>query len=97
VHYDGSQWRVIPTQWQGIENLWGAGSELYVSSQSGFGRWNGTATESLIDASAGLQVTAFWGRSENEVFLAVTDPTFADYQCGQYFAVWFDGTKFHQF
>lgn len=98
VHYDGASWQVIPTSaTDPIFTLWGADTQIYYSTGDTFGRWNGTAAESLIAASSGLAISDVWGRSSTEVFLAVSDPTFADNRCGQYFAVWFDGTQFHQF
>jgi len=98
VHYDGASWKVIQTSATGpISSLWGADGQVYFTAGDSFGRWNGTSVETLIASTSGLAIADVWGRSSSEVFLAVSDPSFADYQCGRYFAVWFDGTKFHQF
>ncbi len=98
AQFDGSAWQVIQTNANdSINKLWGANGVLYYITSSEFGRWNGTQLEVLIPASAGLQMRDLWGRSQNEVFLALSDHTFAQYKCGDKFLVWFDGTSFHQF
>jgi len=99
VHYDGSAWHVIPTEASDpLYALWGADGQIFfISAGSTFGRWNGVAAETLIAPSTGLTISDVWGRSSKEVFLAINDPSFASYHCGQYFAVWFDGARFHRF
>ena len=98
VQYDGSAWQVVQTNANdSITRLWGANGALYYTTSSEFGRWNGTQLDVLVPASAGIRMRDLWGRSQNEVFLAVSDPTFAQYKCGDKFLVWFDGTSFHRF
>jgi hypothetical protein len=99
VHYDGASWQLIPTSaTDPVFNLWGAEGQVYfISGSDTFGRWNGSAVETLIAPSSGLTISDVWARSSTEVFLALSDTKFAGNHCGQYFAVWFDGTHFHQF
>ena len=98
ARYDGSTWKTVRTNAKDtIVKMWGVGGVLYYITASEFGRWNGTQLEVLIPANAGLQMHDVWGRSQNEVFLAVSDARLAQYKCGDTLLVWFDGAQFHQF
>lgn len=103
VHYDGSKWKTIETaskdtSGSGISHLWGAAGTLYFTTYSEMGRWNGTTVQMLLTPSADRspQFSGIWGRSANEVFVALRDSTYKKYACGSAFMLWFDGTQFHQ-
>ena len=88
----------------GIRNLWGVSGTVYFTTSREFGRWNGSQVEILLEAaSADLvdEATDFfgtiWGRSANEVFIAIRDSRYRNNACGSVFMLWFDGAQFHQF
>ena len=69
-----------------------------------FGRATEAGAELLFARSPSAEPSApyfspqsLWGKSKDEVFLAISDQEFAPYACSEAFMVWFDGTKFHQF
>ncbi len=107
LHYDGSKWQVHSTganSMDGIRNLWGVSGTVYFTTSREFGRWNGSQVEILLEAaSADLvgEATDFfgtiWGRSANEVFIAIRDSRYRNNACGSVFMLWFDGAQFHQF
>jgi len=101
LHYDGRKWQVHATgsrSLDGIESLWGASGTVYFTTRSEFGRWNGTQVEILLRAENDADVFGtIWGRSVNEVFVAIRDGRYRDTACGVAFLLWFDGTQFHQF
>jgi hypothetical protein len=102
MHYDGKKWKAYATgsrSIDGIESLWGASGVVYFTTRMEFGRWNGTEVELLLrakDDGASL-FGSVWGRSPNEVFIAIRDPQYRDTACGAAFILWFDGAQFHQF
>jgi len=109
LHYDGKNWKIYPTEsrdisFSGITQLWGSSGILYFSTNSEFGRWNGTSIEMLLQPPADADMSAvpaqfgrFWGTSPTNVFVPVRDSRFAQYTCGGIFVLWFDGTEFHRF
>jgi hypothetical protein len=107
LHYDGNKWQAHATGSKstgGISYLWGASGTLYFSTDRDFGRWDGSRIEILLQAQDdeaiwGHWVGPFgiWGRSVDEVFVAIRDPRYQDTACGSVFMLWFDGAQFHQF
>ena len=109
LHYDGKKWKIYPTgsrdiSFSGITQLWGSSGILYFSTQTEFGRWNGTSIEMLLQPPADADMSApsaqlgrFWGTSPTNVFVPARDSRFAQYACGGIFVLWFDGTEFHRF
>jgi hypothetical protein len=108
VHYDGKAWRAIPTgsidTRFGVIKLWGADGIVYFITPAEMGRWNGSSVDMLLEPPAGTDFTAYpgyfiglWGRSAQEVFVAMWDRRYLDYACGENFLLWFDGSQFHQF
>ncbi len=98
LHYNGSSWQTVNSNTtNAIGAIWGVDGELFFTTQSEFGHWNGNTAEILIASQAKLGMMKLWGLSSKEVFLAVDDASFADYKCGDHFLVWFDGSAFHQF
>jgi hypothetical protein len=110
VHYDGSTWSPVDTGLSKTTNpdfirgLWGQDGQIFFHTRYEFGRVLGGSSELLLsrylrDAGAGARIEIFsmWGSSPNEVFLSISDFNYLDYECGGLFAVWFDGSKFHQF
>jgi len=103
VHYDGKTWKVIPTGSQidpAIGKLWGADGIVYFITGVEMGRWNGSSVDMLLEP-AGSDHSGFffdiWGRSAQEVFVAIMDRFYMTYTCGGTFMLWFDGSQFHQF
>jgi len=109
VHYDGKGWKVIFTgsllaPGATIGKLWGADGIVYFITGWEMGRWNGSSVDVLLEPPAGTDFTAYpgyftglWGRSAQEVFVAMWDRRYLDYACGENFLLWFDGSQFHQF
>jgi hypothetical protein len=101
LHYDGKKWTIHATgakSANGIRRLWGVSGVVYFTTGLEFGRWNGSQVEILLQAAGDIDLFGtIWGRSANEVFIAVRDWTYRDYACGTAFILWFDGTQFHQF
>jgi hypothetical protein len=108
MHYDGKAWRAIPTgsidTRFGVSKLWGADGIVYFITPVEMGRWNGSSVDMLLEPPAGTDFTAYpgyfiglWGRSAQEVFVAMWDRRYLDYACGENFLLWFDGSQFHQF
>ena len=108
VHYDGKAWRAIPAGSIdirfGVSKLWGADGIVYFITPFEMGRWNGSSVDMLLEPPAGTDFTAYpgyftglWGRSAQEVFVAMWDRRYLDYACGENFLLWFDGSQFHQF
>lgn len=101
LHYDGQKWQAHATgsrSLDGIESLWGASGTVYFTTRSEFGRWNGSQVEMLLQAEDDADVFGtIWGRSVNEVFVAIRDWRYRDTACGVAFLLWFDGSQFHQF
>ncbi len=101
VHFDGHTWQVVQTEAQGFINLWGADGVIYYYSNEIFGRWNGTTAETLLREAPtpnGFGIQGVWGRSKDEVFLAMEgDYSLTNYRCGDFRLVWFDGKQFHLF
>ncbi len=109
VHYDGASFERFDTGDPdaadgGITALWGDAGVVYFTTPTAFGRADRDGTEVLFarepDAAptdSYFVPTALWGRSADEVFLAISDERFERYACGSAFIVWFDGEAFHQF
>lgn len=109
AHYDGKAWKIIPTGSRdiggsGVSKLWGADGILYFMTATEMGRWNGSSVDMLLEPPAGTDLsvypgnfTGMWGRSAQEVFVAMGDRRYLDYACGGSFMLWFDGSQFHQF
>lgn len=105
VHYDGTDWTVFPTgaEHGGIEQLWGDDGTVYFRTEGEFGRADVNGAEILLAPVPGsvyphrLAIDGMWGSSEAEVFLALSDGDFYEYECGSRFLVWFDGRQFHSF
>jgi hypothetical protein len=102
VHYDGSHWQAHPSGSRnmgspGIQNLWGTPGTLYFTTSTELGRWDGARAEILLSTRSDTNIGGIWGRSANEVFIALKDWRYRDNACGSVFALWFDGTQFHQF
>jgi len=109
VHYDGSSWRVVETgsrdtTGSGIVALWGDSGTVYFMTYTEFGRTTESGAELLLSRSPDalpsdpyFSPQSLWGKSKNEVFLAISDGQFKKYACGTSFMTWFDGSKFHQF
>ena len=106
LHYDGNRWQVHATGSKstgGIWNLWGASGTVYFTTRTEFGRWNGSRVEILLQAQDQDQdpndgpFGGVWGRSVDEVFVAIRDARYRDTACGSVFMLWFDGAQFHQF
>jgi hypothetical protein len=82
--------------------LWHDGSVLYYVQLQDFGR---------VQADGGVEVLATVGgesgshrfddvtgdRSTGEVYLALLDFRFTEYECGPAMVIWFDGTRFRRF
>jgi hypothetical protein len=104
LHYDGKAWKVIrtgSTLLATIGKLWGADGIVYFITEFEMGRWNGSSVDMLLEQPAGpiypTLFTGIWGRSAQEVFVAISDRLYLDYACGGNFMLWFDGSQFHQF
>jgi hypothetical protein len=110
LHYDGKAWTVIiipagSTIGSGVRKLWGADGMVYFITDGEMGRWNGSSVDMLLEPPAGTTkfsvfpgyFTGIWGRSAQEVFVAMSDVRYSEYACGGNFMLWFDGSQFHQF
>jgi hypothetical protein len=101
LHYDGKKWQAHATgskSTDGIKSLWGAAGNVYFTTRSEFGRWNGSQVEILLQAAGDTDLFGtIWGRSVDEVFVAIRDWRYNDNACGAAFILWFDGARFHQF
>jgi hypothetical protein len=100
VRYDGTTWKVTDTGiGQPIEGVWGApDGTVYFISQSRFGRMQSGRVEFFgTGATTSYYFTDISGTTSSEVFVTVNDRNFGVYQCGATFALWFDGTLFHEF
>jgi hypothetical protein len=107
-HYDGLSWSLVGRLGgvtcgavTPIRGIWGAGSTVYVYTDTELSRWNGSSLEPLGNWScgtgAGPRITGLWGNAADEVFLTLADPNRAGTDpCGVAFAVWFDGNEFHR-
>lgn len=110
AHYDGQGWETVPTgsedaSGSGIEQIWGSSDgQLFFRTRTEFGRWNGSGVELLLTPPQGSEpsvprvtTSGLWGLSSKEVFLAIADRKYRDYQCGAQFMLWFDGEELHSF
>ncbi|MEO6601147.1 MAG: hypothetical protein ABIQ16_14810 [Polyangiaceae bacterium] len=109
LHYDGSSWHVLETgsrdkTGSGIVALWGDADTVYFMTFTELGRATEANAELLFSRSPSAKPSepyfspqSLWGKSKDELFLAISDEQFAQYACGAAFVVWFDGSKFHQF
>lgn len=108
VHYDGSKWQTVPTgsrdiSGSGIVQIWGASGSIYFITYAEMGKVNGTAVQMLLSPPADTDMSSYpgqfrsiWGRSSNEVFVALRDSTYKKYACGSVYLLWYDGSEFHQ-
>jgi hypothetical protein len=109
LHYDGATWETIPTGSQdssalGILGMWGSGGQLYFHTASEVGRWKDGVVNILLgpilsnnDPPLTPSITGISGLSPSEVFVALSDPAYGAFACGDVFMLWFDGSAFHQF
>ena len=85
-----------------IEGMWGGDGVLFFHSRYQFTSWNGSGFDVLgywppTAESAGIEISAIWGNSSDEVFLAVLDPENTGSECGDQYLLWWDGTSFRWF
>jgi hypothetical protein len=108
-HYDGMEWQEV-TQLGGvscrtqppIEHIWGAGSDVWVSTASQLARLHEGAMETFGNwtcSSLGEMdvITGLWGRNDHDVFVAVSNSDTLLAPCGGAYLVHFDGKSFHRF
>jgi hypothetical protein len=108
-HFDGTEWAakgqlggVSCTTQPPIEHIWGVGSDVWVSTASQLARIRDGVRQTFGNwtcASVGTsdEITGLWGRSEDDVFIAVSNQDAALAPCGGSFVVHFDGQNFHRF
>ncbi len=97
-HFDGSDWTTIHTGTTNpITQLWGSDGVLYFITEREFGRVQAGSAEVLLGPAELLYFWRVWGTSGNEVFIALRDGRYWEYDCAFNFTVWFDGQEFHQF
>ncbi len=97
LHYDGATWDVFTASTGGhaIAQMWGSAGEVFFRTAGReFGRVTSSGPETLL---TDVTVEGLWGLSPTEVFITLSDGTFSDFKCGEYFMLWFDGAAFHQF
>jgi hypothetical protein len=106
LHYDGASWRQrgeIRGQTcdsrQPVLGIWGTGGVIYAHTPTAVVRWKNGELSTLGNWTCGLATTqvvrSLWGRSENDVFVALSDQSFGN-ACGTTFVAHFDGTQFHR-
>jgi hypothetical protein len=107
-HYDGTAWTQVSwpgggcSQQSGIISMWGAGGVLYFATPTALARYAGSGTPQVIaqwacDSSQGApQITALWGNSADELFIAIQDTRDPRQTCGMTFLLYYDGSKFHR-
>jgi hypothetical protein len=98
LHFDGSAWSVLETgDTNPITELWGDAGVLYYITRTQFGRVDTAGSKVIVAETEGVSFGSLWGRSASEVFLTLQYGDLGQYQCGDYFVVWFDGEALHPF
>jgi hypothetical protein len=106
LHFDGASWsqraeirgQTCDTR-QAVRGIWGAGGVVYAHTPTALVRLQAGEVSTLGNWTCGFattqQVSALWGRGENEIFVGLIDQSFGS-ACGTAYVAHFDGTQFHR-
>jgi len=94
----------------GIVDIWGTDGIIFFHTPNQLVTWDGVEFSVLgywpmREVSDGgsfhceprIEISAIWGNSPEEVFLAVRDPDHVTPDCGAEYVLWWDGSEFHWF